>query len=627
MEDCPKNCDCKVFDEIKCNFDPEENLKNTFLSYGKSILRYKKISIKNLKKISELIKIENRYLVYLNLSNGYINEIENLKIINTIIIDLGKNQIQIIKSDVFIQKKLMYLYLQNNPITTIQPKSFKNLINLQYLDLSETKIKILKKFVFENLKKLRILQFMNNKIELIEKDTFIFNEQLEELNLLKTNLKDNIPMTFAIRLKHIKNFYSTNIKFCSIVEILNENDEKICEKIKFPENNLIVLKSFRIFLWISLLLVVFFSIISICFKIFSKIKNYLLIYLFMNLSDILIVSCLFILIIIDMKYRNIFQFEYFIWRNSLLCKIIQLIIEINIQYSSLIIFYFSLKILIIIKINRKNLSTAKNILFFIFLSFFLGIFSYGIIRFFKNNISNPYLSCFALEFNKLNIFVNTLFYCFLNFIIFGIFLIILKKFFQLKNTVSVKNAKFTYILNFQVYFIIIYITHTILWIIVIILGYHYNSINLFFYLLFFSIPFLDVVNFFQNFSLNDNIHIYKLTLLITPRSLISSLFSLKSDLYLIIKEKKEENIKEEYDTFFFIFQILFFLYKIKEPDELKIVRNRFLKFVINFFYLFNYFFYKIKKNYNNFFLYFLRYKKFECFEKKWFNNVKSSSQV
>ena len=76
-----------------------------------------------------------------------------------------------------------YLSFHGNRLTSIEPRAFKLLLNLESLILSKNKLTIIKSGLFNGLSKLKRFNFFCNQISIIESGSFNGLSELEDLNL------------------------------------------------------------------------------------------------------------------------------------------------------------------------------------------------------------------------------------------------------------------------------------------------------------------------------------------------------------------------------------------------------------------------------------------------------------
>ena len=135
--------------------------------------------------------------VYLGLNKNYVKELESnqfdyMTLLRTV--DLGCNQLTILKSYTFSNSNLMEVYLEENRIDTVESKAFCNLENLHLIDFTNNKLKFLRAESFENIENLTELKEINlignDQIESIDVITLynLIQMELKRFNFVKENL-------------------------------------------------------------------------------------------------------------------------------------------------------------------------------------------------------------------------------------------------------------------------------------------------------------------------------------------------------------------------------------------------------------------------------------------------------
>lgn len=109
----------------------------------------------------------------------------------TQILDLTRNDIQTIASDVFNRANLLNLqklFLTKCHLKTIERFAFRKLINLVELDLSDNLLNMIPSHAFESITELRELKLIGNPIQRILNDAFVKLPQLVRLELSNCHL-------------------------------------------------------------------------------------------------------------------------------------------------------------------------------------------------------------------------------------------------------------------------------------------------------------------------------------------------------------------------------------------------------------------------------------------------------
>ncbi|XP_063540459.1 toll-like receptor 13 [Cydia strobilella] len=127
-----------------------------------------------------------RKLLYLNLSYNRLAKIDSslLRFYNLITLDLGHNNIQVIKSNDFGKLvNLKTIKLDSNEINTIEKNVFDNMASLTTIDLRNNYLESIDRDMFKNVTKLTTVYLSRNKLKILPKNMFqgkvIFNFTIE----------------------------------------------------------------------------------------------------------------------------------------------------------------------------------------------------------------------------------------------------------------------------------------------------------------------------------------------------------------------------------------------------------------------------------------------------------------
>jgi Leucine-rich repeat (LRR) protein len=127
--------------------------------------------------------------------------------------------------------KLVELSLDDNVITEIEPRAFKNLPQLQTLTLRNNKISKIKTHTFQNLKKLTILVLDHNNINSIAASYFKPFTSLQWLYIRNNNIKqinkDSFSRLDKVKFIHMENNMLPNIPLHVVTPLLEKEDVTI----------------------------------------------------------------------------------------------------------------------------------------------------------------------------------------------------------------------------------------------------------------------------------------------------------------------------------------------------------------------------------------------------------------
>ena len=186
---CPDGCMCSRF-SFKCNFSNnilgELPIKTRSLDFALTKVDF-----------SAFQQIYLPLLIHLNLSHGRIErlpETETLSVSlgceNLQTFDLSFNNISHIPSRRFQRMlRLRHLYLQGNPIQTIEDFAFSDLNSMRQLSIPDAQIDSISRYALDGLDNLVYLNFSNNLISWMDDMIFSSTPKLEVIDLSHNNLK------------------------------------------------------------------------------------------------------------------------------------------------------------------------------------------------------------------------------------------------------------------------------------------------------------------------------------------------------------------------------------------------------------------------------------------------------
>lgn len=351
----PNFCSNHISFDIICNFlniNIKQQLNNTI----------KKLTIKNLKKFSSFSLIYLYELMYLNISFGFIEFLNENSYLNLIVLDLSDNQISNITNN-FLSTliKLQYLNLRDNPIKSWDDPIFSSTKNLNYLDISKTKIAHLSENSFAGLANLEILKISYSRLKRID---YIFSKNLlnlKEFHLNNSVISEHIQLRNSLKfLKNVQYFYNEKYTICCFLQKINTLI-KVC----YPNKSVILDCSsligklfikYSIYSWLIIELISNF--ISFLNQLNSKQKNKKKFFIGLILSNFLY----------KISMKNISEYENYT-KTKYLCKICKIIFGIGLLNSN----FFSLLITLEIcqylrKFDKLNIIIIITIICNIFLS-------------------------------------------------------------------------------------------------------------------------------------------------------------------------------------------------------------------------------------------------------------------
>ena len=214
---CPKECTCKGL-SFKCTFIP------SIIAFLPRTTRSLDFSFSKV----NLSAFQHTYLpllIHLNLSHSGLQSLPGKETLavslgceNLQSFDIRFNNITVLQSRRFQRMfRLRHLYLEGNPLHTIEDFAFSDLQNTRRLSIPGAKLRILSKYALNGLSNLVYLNFSNNHIACMDDLVFsttrrlvtidLHNNYLEQIGrqFLPTNEVEFLDLSFN-RILHVDNF-------------------------------------------------------------------------------------------------------------------------------------------------------------------------------------------------------------------------------------------------------------------------------------------------------------------------------------------------------------------------------------------------------------------------------------
>jgi hypothetical protein len=192
------------------------------------------INLNNKKKVSVLILNDN------NLSSIGPRNFKNLENLKSLSIE--RNDIMEIEDGALAYlKNLNFLNFADNNITNISENLLSKLEKLEELNLSGNKNITIDESAFDSLKSLKVMQLNRNYFKMIQPAWFEKLNRLEELYLNKNGITEVSEKTFA-GLVNLKWLEMEGNKIFYLDVVIFENNIHL-EKLKFADNSLMIIKN------------------------------------------------------------------------------------------------------------------------------------------------------------------------------------------------------------------------------------------------------------------------------------------------------------------------------------------------------------------------------------------------
>ncbi len=259
-------------------------------------------------------------LIYLSLSNNHIEHISDKIFSNhhfLIFLDISQNYINMIFPHMFQKnKKLSYLLVQNNFVTNLPVSTFWGIESLVVLNLSSNVISSMEPGCFKFVREIHMLDLSFNHLTEIPASSV---DDIPTLSYL--NLTENVLLQIEIT-SFVSHVLLDNLGFCCALDTKHcsaaiswKGGSSMCGTL-FKKNLA------KVLLWTLSFFGMFVNIIALSCFIISKSKSIiaLLHCVCISCNTLLFVFAL-ILLISDRKYGFAYSYLHQIWREHMLCYV------------------------------------------------------------------------------------------------------------------------------------------------------------------------------------------------------------------------------------------------------------------------------------------------------------------
>ncbi|XP_033753172.1 G-protein coupled receptor GRL101-like [Pecten maximus] len=371
--------------------------------YGLSDLASCSLSLNRIRVLPHNVFSGLSKLTYLDLSGNIIQDLPHnvfSGLSKLSYLDLSFNTIHNLPHNVFSGlSNLAYLDLSFNTIQDLPHNVFHGLSNLTYLNLSNNNIGDFPHDIFNGLYDLTHLILGDNEIAVLPFDIFndLSNNALTQLPRLPSNLSylnivgNNLRVTEHMfeGLDNLDKLF-TDVPFMCCVKPPSVEDNN-CRETKNPlwmciwdpdlcksEGDaisscfaLIGSTVLRVCLWLIGIFALIGNLIVISYRLFldreNITKSYSIFTLNLAISDLLMGIYLLIIAVVDVYYNNIYAWNDYDWRNSMLCTMAGVLSNVSSEMSTFLVLLVTIDRLIVIisplsRLTRWSISWKLTLL-------------------------------------------------------------------------------------------------------------------------------------------------------------------------------------------------------------------------------------------------------------------------
>ena len=293
----------------------------------------------------------NSYVVYLSLSNCYLNSLPAMAFFNLLFLDLSANNLTFVSIEALIRlHNLKTLSLSKNPIELIHfnPNSAVQMSALQAVDLSHSKLAVFDCKMLSNMIYIQSLNLSYSTIHTVHPNGFQYVPKLTHLYLA-----GNPVITFSAKLFKplifLRTLSAQTYKLCCR-EILPDHFEIItCEAPRDEISScagLLRSGAYRAFLWLTGILSLLGNVLSlvmrVCVQRTASISGFHVFVTNLGAADLLMGVYITILGVADASFRGKYLYYDETWKHSVACTVAGFLSLLSCEVSAFIIWLITL---------------------------------------------------------------------------------------------------------------------------------------------------------------------------------------------------------------------------------------------------------------------------------------------
>ena len=302
--------------------------------------------------------VNNLYLVYLNLANCSLSNLQVMNLPNLQSLDLSKNFLKIVKVNIFAGlSNLQTISLAENPLRQIlrDNDSSLQLTMLRTIDLSRTNLKVFSSKALSSFSYLQTLNLSHNDVDTILSDGFHFTPLLTHLYMEGNPIK-TFPEDLYKDLLHIRFISAQTYKLCCKILLPDASKDAVCiaERDEFSScDDLLQNETYRAFLWIigflSLVGNVFCFTVRACVQRKVSESGFSLFVTNLSMADLLMGIYSAIIGTVDEVFRGKYVYYDSIWTSSAVCKVAGFLSLLSSEVSALTIWLITVDRFIVLR--------------------------------------------------------------------------------------------------------------------------------------------------------------------------------------------------------------------------------------------------------------------------------------
>uniref|UniRef100_A0A8C2M4U5 G-protein coupled receptor 106 n=1 Tax=Cricetulus griseus TaxID=10029 RepID=A0A8C2M4U5_CRIGR len=275
-------------------------------------------------------------------------------------LSMVSNQLEVLPERLCAQMpRLNWMDLANNEIKYLTNSTFLTCDSLTVLDLSSNMITKLPARIFSDLHLLQKLNLSSNPLLYVHKNQFGSLKQLQSLDLERIEIP-NINTGMFQPMKNLSHIYLKSFRYCSYVphvRICMPSTDGISSSEDLLANSIL-----RVSVWVIAFITSVGNFLVIAVRSLIKAENttHAMSIKILCCADCLMGVYLFFVGIFDIKYRGQYQKYALLWMESVPCRLLGFLATLSTEVSVLLLTFLTLEKFLVIVFPFSNLHLGKR---------------------------------------------------------------------------------------------------------------------------------------------------------------------------------------------------------------------------------------------------------------------------